>query len=63
MAAQITAVIIFLVMFAFIITGKNSTAHCDNTLQCCNAHSRVWCLYAQFHCVIRDTELSVFYIC
>ena len=42
------------------LSRKNSTAHCDNTLQCCNAHSRVWCLYAQFHCVIRDTELQSF---
>ena len=60
MAAQITAVIYFPGYVCIHYHGKNSTAHCDNTLQCCNAHSRVWCLYAQFHCVIRDTELQSF---
>ena len=42
MAAQITAVIIFLVMFAFIITEKIPRHIATTLCQCCNAHSRVW---------------------
>ena len=63
MAAQITAVIIFLIMFSLIITEKNTTAHSHDHLQHRDYHSRLWCLYAQCNCTLGHPELSNFYIC
>ena len=57
MVAQVTAVIIFLVMFALIITDKIERQYV--TLGCGLAGAGIWCIHAGYECCNGDIKYPI----